>query len=214
MKNKENENKLGYHRLSNTQNPDWSEFWGAQFSPLKIFFWKLYEAYRLRTYIRLLKKIDLERKTIIELGGGSGYLLGLISLRKKAIPQVIDNSKEAYEFYKKSGAKLGIKYLKKDMFRHAGKYDVVMSDGLIEHFHKKERVLSIHKKLMKKKGICIIFVPKNSWFVRNICDIFALKIGYEERLFLDELKGEAEKAGLKVIDSISDMHMTGILCRK
>lgn len=193
--------------------PNWSKFWAVSSSPMIMFFWKAYEKYRISTYMRLLKKIDLQGKTIIELGGGSGYLLGLISLRKKAIPQVIDNSKEAYEFYKKSGAKLGVKYLRKDMFKHTGKYDAVMSDGLIEHFQKKERLklISLHKKLMKKNGLCIIFVPKKSWYVKK--NSFLLD-GYEKQFSPDELKGEAEKAGLKVIDSISDMHMTGILCRK
>ncbi len=192
--------------------PDWSEFWKMN-SPLKMFFWKFYEKYRLNAYVRLLKKTDLEKKSIIELGGGSGYLLGMISLIKKAIPEVIDNSKEAYDIYRKSGARLGVKYIKKDMFKHRKKYDVVMSDGLIEHFHKKERAktIALHKKLMKRDGFCIIFVPKNAWLVRNV---FALKKGYEKKFFPDELKGEAEKSGLKVIDSISDIHMTGILCRK
>ncbi len=194
------------------ETTDWKEFWAAC-SPLKMSFWKLYERYRCMSYIRILEKIDLNDKTMIELGGGSGYLLGLISLRKNASPLVIDNSNEAYEFYKKSGAKLGVKYIKKDMFKHSKKYDVVMSDGLIEHFHKKERakVIALHKKLMKKSGFCIIFVPNNSWLVRNT---FVFKDGYEKKFSTDELKGEAEKTGLKVIDSISDMHMTGVLCTK
>lgn len=189
---------------------DWKEFWAA-YSPMKMVFWKIYERYRSSAYTRILEKIDLKGKTITELGGGSGYLLGLISIRKNANPRVIDNSKEAYEFYKKSGAKLGVKFLLGDMFRHVGKYDVVMSDGLVEHFHKKERAktIALHKKLMKRSGFCIIFVPKNTWLVRNV---FALKNGYEKKFFPDELKGEAEKAGLKVVDSISDMHMTGVLC--
>ncbi len=195
------------------KTPNWSKFWAVSTSPIIMFLWKVYEKYRVVTYMRLLKAVELEGKTIIELGGGSGYLLGLISLRKKTIPQVIDNSKEAYEFYKKSGAKLGVKYLRNDMFKHAGKYDVVMSDGLIEHFQKKERLklISLHKKLMKKNGLCIIFAPKKSWYVKK--NSFLLD-GYERQFSPDELKGEAEKAGLKVIDSISDMHMTGILCRK
>lgn len=199
-------------KASMENNIDWSEFWKKS-SPLKMFFWKLYEKYRMNAYLRLLEKTNLEKKSIIELGGGSGYLLGMISKRKNAAPEVIDSSKEAYEIYKKSGAKLGVKYIKKDMFKHRKKYDVVMSDGLIEHFHRKERskVLALHRKLMKKSGFCIIFVPKNTWLVRNI---FALKNGYEKKFFPDEMKKEAENAFLKIISSTSDMHMTGILCRK
>lgn len=194
------------------EKTDWREFWTTQ-SSLRTLFWKFYERYRIGAYKVLLKNIGLEGKTIIELGGGSGYLLGMLSFWKGAKAKVIDSSAEAYEFYRKTGAKFGVAYSKKDIFKERKKYDVVMSDGLIEHFHKKERAktIALHKKLMKRNGLCIIFVPKNTWLVRNV---FALKNGYEKKFFPDELKGEAEKAGLKVIDSISDMHMTGILCRK
>lgn len=191
---------------------DWGGFWSRR-SPLEMFVWRIYEKYRCGSYMQILKKVDLTGKSIIELGGGSGQLLGLLSKKKGAIALVVDNNEEAYEFYKNSGAKLGVKYLKVDMFKHSGKYDVVMSDGLIEHFKKNERqkVLSIHKRLMKKNGFAMIFVPKNSWHVRNL---LAFKNGYEKKFSADELKDEVEKAGLKVINSISDMHMTGVLCKK
>ncbi len=194
------------------KEPDWSEFWSLH-SPLKLLFWKIYEKYRVSAYNRLLEKTSMKGKTIAELGGGSGYLLGMVSKRKKAKAFVIDNNKKAFKFFKKTGMKLGVKFILSDMFAQRKKYDAVMSDGLIEHFHSKERskVIALHRKLMKKGGVCIIFVPKNTWLVRNA---FALKGGYEKKFFSDELKGEAEKAGLKVINSVSDIHMTGILCRK
>lgn len=194
------------------EKTDWKEFWTMQ-SALRTLFWKFYERYRIRAYRVLLRNIMLEEKTIVELGGGSGYLLGMLSLWKGAKAKVIDSSREAYSFYKKTGAKFGVAYSKKDIFKERKKYDLVMSDGLIEHFHGKERakVMALHKRLMEKNGFSIIFVPKDGWLVRNV---FALKNGYEKKFSPGELEGEAERAGLKVISSISDMHMTGILCAK
>ncbi|MBU3897192.1 MAG: methyltransferase domain-containing protein [Nanoarchaeota archaeon] len=189
---------------------DWNNFWFVN-SSLKMFVWKFYERYRSKAYIKLLKNINLDNKTMVELGGGSGYLLGLISLQKNTKAFVVDNSEEAYQTYKKSGIKFGVKYVKEDLFNYKKKYDIVMSDGVIEHFQKikRQKAISVHKKLMKDNGLCVIFVPKDSWFVKTF---LSMKGGYEKKFTSDELKKEVEKSGLRTIGTISDIHMTGILC--
>ena len=131
--------------------------------------------------------------------------------KKKTKPFVVDNNREAYVFCKKIHS--DIKYFCQDMFRHRGKYDLVFSDGLVEHFYpgkERVRVIKLHKKLVKKNGYCMIFVPTNTWLVRNF---MSMKDEYEHKFTLEELKREARSAGLKVLGGTSDLHMVGILCR-
>ena len=193
------------------KKPDWGKFWLR--SPLtrsKTYF-KLYTRFRLRAYLRLLKNLDLSGKTTLELGGGSGYLSKLLSKKKGTKPLVVDNNREAYEFCRKINSE--IEYFCQDMFKHRGKYDLVFSDGLVEHFYpgkEREGVIALHKKLLKKGGQCIIFVPKKSWLVRKF---MSMKNEYEEKFTLEQLKKEAKSAGLRILAGTSDLHMVGILCK-
>jgi len=193
------------------RKPDWGNFWLR--SPLtrsKSYF-KLYTRFRLRGYLRLLKKLNLDGRTTLELGGGSGYLSKLLSRKRGTKPFVVDNNREAFDFCRKIHS--DIEYFCEDMFRHRGKYDLVFSDGLVEHFYpgkEREGVIRLHKKLLKKGGYCMIFVPKNSWLVHRF---MSMKNEYEHKFTLEELKREARLAGLKVIGGTSDLHMVGILCK-
>ncbi len=192
------------------KKPDWGNFWQKSLLTRSRTYFKLYTRYRLRAYMRLLKGLDLDGKTTLELGGGSGYLSRLISRKRRTKPSVVDNNREAYEFCKRIHA--GIEYFFQDMFKHQGKYDMVFSDGLVEHFYPNERknVMALHKKLLRKGGRCLIFVPKDSWLVHKF---MSMKNEYEHKFTLRELKKEAESAGLKVLAGTSDLHMVGILCK-
>ena len=192
------------------RKPDWNNFWLKNPIIFSKAFFKLYTMLRIKAYLRLLRAIDLDGKTTLELGGGSGYLSKLLSEKRHTKPSVIDNNKNAYDFSKRIG-NFEVNYFLQDMFSHKGKYDVVFSDGLIEHFYPKERkkVFTLHKKLLKKDGYCVIFVPKKSLLIESL----GMKNEYEEKFTLERLKKEAESVGLKVLASTSDFHMIGILCK-
>jgi 2-polyprenyl-3-methyl-5-hydroxy-6-metoxy-1,4-benzoquinol methylase len=190
-------------------DPDWDEIWKDDCSrPLVIF--KLYARLRKRSYRRLLSGIDLENKNIIELGGGSGHLTSLVGRDLQAAVTLIDNSRQAIEFSKKFKIS-GVNYLFGDMFEHRGSYDLVLSDGLIEHFRGAElsKVIRLHSELVKDEGHIAVFVPRNSFFVRRF---LSLKGAYEKKYGLEEFIRALKENGLEVKRTVVDFHMLGALC--
>ncbi len=193
------------------RKPDWGNFWQKSALTRSKTYFKLYTRYRLRAYMRLLRNLKLKGKTSLELGGGSGYLSRLLSRKKGTKPAVVDNNREAYDFCRKVNS--GIRYFFQDMFKHKGRYDFVFRDGLVEHFYPgkdRKNVIRLHKKLLKKGGHCLIFVPKSSWTVRRF---MSMKNEYEEKFTMGQLKREAESAGLEVLAGTTDLHMVGIMCK-
>ena len=159
-------------------DPDWDEIWKEDSTrPLLIF--RLYARLRKKSYRRLLSGIDLKNKDIIELGGGSGQLASLVGRECRARVTLIDNSRQAIEFSRKLKV-VGVNYLFGDMFEHLGSYDLVLSDGLIEHFRGREleRVIRLHSKLVRSAGHIAVFVPRDSFFVRRF---LSLKGAYEKK---------------------------------
>lgn len=190
-------------------DPDWEKIWEEDSSrPLIIF--KLYARLRMRSYRRLLSGMPLQNKEIIELGGGGGQLASLVGREYHAKVTLIDNSRQAIEFSKKLKVS-GVNYLFGDMFEHRGSYDLVLSDGLIEHFRGEElaKVIRLHAKLVRAEGRIAIFVPRDSFFVRRL---LSLKGVYERKYGFEEFTRVLKENGLEVRSTTSDFHMHGALC--
>lgn len=161
----------------------------------------------------VMENTNLENKSMLELGGGTGFLSRAIALRKRAKATIVDNNEEAHNLYQKHFSTPGVNYVVSDMFTHRQKYDFVFSDGLVEHFYPAERknVILLHAKLMNDRGVGIIFVPKNSFFVKRF---LSMKNEYEKKYSVKELEKELVLAGLRVIKSASDFHMVGVMFKK
>lgn len=190
-------------------DPDWDKIWKDDSSrPLLIF--KLYARLRKRSYRRLLSELDLNNRSMIELGGGSGQLASLMGREFQAAVTLIDNSRQAIEFSRKFKIS-GVNYLFGDMFELQGSYDLVLSDGLIEHFRGGElaKVIRLHTELVKEGGHIVIFVPRNSFFVRRF---LSLKGAYEKKYGREEFLQVLKDNGLHVIKTVRDFHMFGALC--
>lgn len=189
--------------------PDWDRIWEDDASrPLLIF--KLYARLRKRSYRRLLSGLDLKNRSIIELGGGSGQLASLVGRQCQAAVTLIDNSRRAIEFSRKFKIS-GLNYLFGDMFELKGNYDLVLSDGLVEHFRgdKLAKVIRLHIELVKKGGHIVIFVPRDSFFVRRF---LSLKGAYEKKYGREEFLQVLKDNGLHVRKTVRDFHMFGGLC--
>jgi predicted nicotinamide N-methyase len=192
--------------------PDWTVFWNKKISFRSFLFYRIYEKFRARSYFRLLKNIDLKGKSVLELGGGSGYICRLICEKYGCEGTLIDNNRRAYGIFKKVVGKKRMRYILTDMFGYRGEHDLVFSDGLIEHFHKEKRreIILLHKKFAKKGGLVMFFAPKKSWLVERF---ISMKEGYEEKMSMEQLKMETSVPGLKMVSSTEDLHMVGILYR-
>jgi len=192
--------------------PDWTSFWNEKNPFRSFFFYRIYERFRARSYFRLLKNLDLKGRSVLELGGGSGYICKLICEKYGCEGTLIDSNRKAYGIFKKISGNNRMNYILKDMFDYRGEHDLVFSDGLIEHFHpeKRRRIILLHKKFAKKGGFVMFFAPKKSWLVERLISI---KEGYEEKMTMEQLKRETSLPGSELVSSTEDFHMVGVLYR-
>lgn len=188
------------------ESSEWTAFWKRM--PLRsTAALRVYEKARLHSYKELLKNIPF--KDFADLGGGSGYAAKKVAEHFNAYGVIVDNNEEAFKVYKQMGKCRKTLYMKEDLFEYEGEHDLVISDGLIEHFDKetRKRLLEQHKKLSKK--YVLIFVPKNAWHVKTF---LKYKHGFEKKYTKEEFLRELRNAGLAIMKYREDFHMHGALC--
>lgn len=126
---------------------------------------------------------------------------------------LLDNNQEAFRLYRTlSGHGT---YVCADAFAYQPEapFDSVFSDGIIEHFHAPERaaLLRVHRELVSCEGAVVIFVPKDTWFIRNV---FKMRGGLELKYTFPRLEAELRAAGLTPVARAEDWHVIGVTCRK
>jgi 2-polyprenyl-3-methyl-5-hydroxy-6-metoxy-1,4-benzoquinol methylase len=175
-------------------------------------FMKIYTRTRIKSFYNLFSKIDPINRTCLEIGAGTGYISKLLAKKYHMDITLVDNDREAYKMFQKVSREG--KYIISDAFsfKPEENFDIVFSDGLIEHFYRKERMemILVHKNLAKPNGFVIIFVPKKSWFVENL---FTMNGVLELKYDYSQLETELKEAGLRPIAWAEDWHMIGMLSR-
>jgi trans-aconitate methyltransferase len=173
---------------------------------LRHFHWK--------AYLSLLEKIHYDRKVdILELGSGTGFnTLGLCKYFDVRKITVVDSNPVALKTSRRLFGSLDIEkeFIEADVTKYHtdGKYDLVHSHGLIEHFSVSEmnRLIERHVDFAAPEGYIIIFVPTpegNYKRFRRVCEFFHLWPFPDERPVLrQELLGEIRKYNIVVIDTI------------
>lgn len=175
-------------------------------------------------YKKLLKHVKKPKK-VLELGCGTGLISLKIAKKYNAKITLVDYSKSALEIAKKAFNKAGIKakFIKSDFFKLKikDKFDLIHSQGVIEHFKNKEqkKLIRIHKKYLSKNGNVIILAPRPSLIYRiwrkTIEKIKGKWIfGYEKPLKLNEGIKLIESQGLKVKKHVNTIMEHGYLCTK
>jgi cyclopropane fatty-acyl-phospholipid synthase-like methyltransferase len=166
-----------------------------------------------KIYKRFLDNLKIENPSILELGCGSGEITARILKRYGGSATLIDNSKEAIKVaksnFKKHGLDARIVYTDLFSLKIKEKFDIVHSEGLIEHFTGKKRneIVKIHRRYVKNDGVVIISVPRPSWYYKFWRFYLEKRkkwyYGFENPLDKKELKSILEKNGLKVLKSIN-----------
>ncbi|MDI6640422.1 MAG: class I SAM-dependent methyltransferase, partial [Methanocellales archaeon] len=113
------------------------------------------------------------------------------------------------------------RFLLEDIFRlnEKEKYDLVFSDGLIEHFSGKRRrdAFKKHVDAAKKGGYIMIFVPKSNalyWIVRTFLKKIGAWMFTEEPFTEKELTTLCDEHDLKVIKMQTWLTDLGVLAIK
>lgn len=203
---------------------DWTKYWDRYGD----FFWGFGVWRKKAAYKSLLKNVNLNNPKILELGAGSGVnSLTVAEILKAKKITLVDFNERALEISKKlvedSNLDLQAKFIKKDVLdlKLNEKFDIVHSDGLVEHFYGKDRVAVFKKHIdfCKKGGLIIIIVPYKS--VQYSSLIFAYKvlgrwIFDEEPLSRPELYGLCKKFNLEILREYTSpfLHKIGILAKK
>lgn len=170
---------------------------------------KMHHKIVFNAYKKLLDPLNLKNPEIIELGCGPAGLSARLVKRYGGSATLVDKSRNAlklaFSIFKKDDLKC--KILKKDLlkFNLRKRFDLVHSDGLIEHFigEQQVKIIKIHRKYVNKNGYILICVPRPTWYYKLWKKYLQTRgkwfFGFEKALNKDDLKSILEKSGLEVI---------------
>jgi len=122
------------------------------------------EPYVWKFYEKLLPSYNFKGKKILEFGCGTGINTTIMALRGAKVT-FVDSSQEALNLVMKNLERLELdaELVKMDVFdfRENNKFDLVHSEGLVEHFlpPKRQEIIDIHTRAAKKGGKVVIIVP-------------------------------------------------------
>jgi SAM-dependent methyltransferase len=207
-------NGIAYNPTARTTEFDWDLFW--QFTSRHEKFNRLLYSYHFRHYRRLLENALPHSPSILELGAGTGALARRIIARWGGRATLIDSNEHAFRLFQR-GSQAGepIEYVRADVLslKFSAVFDLVYSDGLIEHFPDKTRIMNAHLGAVKESGLIMFFVPNNSVVFKTVTR-FGPDMGYEERYRLKALVELCEHFGLEVLRQTQYFFEVGVLCRK
>jgi len=159
----------------------------------------------------ILKDITTKQKiaTSLELGGFPGHYSIFLTRWCKVKASLLDYVIHP-EIFKKLIAKNKIaegeiKNIETDLFNYAPteKYDLVFSNGLIEHFENTKEIIKIHVDFVEKDGVLFISLPNfkgfNGWLQKTF-DPENYKIHNIDSMDIELLRTIAEDLKLKNIE--------------
>ena len=180
-----------------------------------------------RAYAALLRGIHFDEPIkIIELGCGTGYhTLQMTKLFPVNKVTLVDFNANVIEDTKKrlSCLKCEKEFLLRDLFTLDldEKYDIVHSQGLLEHYTPEEqrKLISLHRDLLTTNGIAIILVPTPSIpyrFWRGMLEKLHLWIYPDETAISEEeFTKQLESSGLQILKmQMCHLIELGAVCRR
>lgn len=157
--------------------------------------------------ISLMEKYIENIDSVIEIGAGSAaFSIALYNKHNNLNLSAIDISSVATKFGKKiaKDLKIPLKYTTCDLFEFSGKYDLVLSLGVIEHFTKKDmdRFIDKCKEISNKYILIAIPNQKSQIFKNYVAWSNKNSKKYEEKhnkFDTDDLKRLLKKHKLKIL---------------
>jgi cyclopropane fatty-acyl-phospholipid synthase-like methyltransferase len=152
---------------SGVKKENWEQFWSARGTHR--FTQKSWSKVRM---MEVLDDVVREGMEVLDAGCGSGFFSAYF-LEKGCRVWALDHSETSLEIARKSTQGRCQAYLKEDLFRDdwevsfRGKFDLIFSDGLFEHFTPEDqrRLIDRFRMLKKEDGLIATFVPNRySWW--------------------------------------------------
>ncbi len=203
-----------------SDSPSWDLHW-KEINKF-LFFYERIQENQFKMYKKLIGNKISSNSKILELGGGSGILSSRLVNEYDCDSVIIDNSFKAKQIFEKKQPNKKINYKLMNAFElnEKNKYDLVFSDGLIEHFtgKKQEKLIEMHKSAVKDSGSIILVVPRKSkryFILSNLMKFFGLwNFGFEKPFSLIELRGLCTKNGLMVHKDFKGIWEIAVICSK
>ncbi|MBW2981058.1 class I SAM-dependent methyltransferase [Candidatus Woesearchaeota archaeon] len=187
---------------------NWSEY---QSDPNSFLSKHLFLNLVIKAYLNLLENVNLDKPiNILEFGAGTGYTNKCLSknLDVKKIT-LVDFNKKMLNLSKQTLSDIPSEkeFVEGDFFKVAlsEQYDIVHSQGVIEHFEpeKRRELLARHFNSTKPGGYCIVYSPtptKSYKFFRKAAEILKLwNFPDEVPLDKDTIIKEMESLGFKTL---------------
>ncbi len=193
---------------SESQEKQWNDFWKRN-TLNKIL--DVSRAYESNYYVGEILKPYFNKDSFCELGCGTGIILKSLTKRYKQLIAV-DYAEESLNIAKTVLDEAKIKNYKlvkqdiRDVKNIKPLYDVVFSNGLVEHFVEPSVAIESHLAYAKSGGTVVILVPyrfgfKNLWFKLTDNKLLKKYWPWTEQRFFDEqsLEKEVNKIDQKLI---------------
>lgn len=200
----ENVPALGDHLT----NPD---FWDAayknrQLLPFDDVDWRNYVAIQV---VNKIKSLRLDKKNVCEAGGGDAALACYFAKKyTDSSFSIVDYSPLGCAMARERAdkEKVAIEIIQADLFAPSlllrGRFDIVYSLGLVEHFLDLSSVLSAKATLLKNDGLMFSLIPNfGSPIYTALCKRWSISV-YEDHVphTIDSFVSGHESAGLEVIE--------------
>lgn len=184
------------------------EFWHRNWKAIKLPAGYFYGSYARKIIADLIDRyVDANYGSFLEIGGCPGRWADYFYHKHNLVCDSMDYDDNNIKIIEENYRLLNIRgkailgdITNPDQIR--GKQcDIVLSDGLIEHFSNSSEVFKNHLKFLKKGGLLVVGTPniKESWFYN-----FFAKRDWESyngyrHVSKEELKKHAENNGLKIL---------------
>jgi ubiquinone/menaquinone biosynthesis C-methylase UbiE len=152
----------------------------------------------------------LKNAKVLETGAGSGTDSIALAKMTKCSAYCVDYSAQSIDFMKRNFAKNKIKgtYVKADIKKIPfpdNTFDVIFSNGVLEHFREPIPIVQEQMRVLKKGGVLVFAVPE-TWTLYTVKKHMLMRkgqwfAGWETQYTKRELRKMMRQAGLKVLDA-------------
>ncbi|MEW6528890.1 MAG: class I SAM-dependent methyltransferase [Candidatus Micrarchaeota archaeon] len=186
---------------------NWNAYYTLPFFDMAFYY--LNESHYEHFYHPLLEPLKIE--STLEFGGGTGHLSMKIKSMKKSRATIIEHNPLALKKHKKAYGN-ATNYILGDVFnvQIKKKYDLVFSDGLVEHFEGARQCALIKKHCDMASKFVIIAAPRPSFF----STLFSFVVCYEKGLNPWQIETEFTKNDYKVLKTIVSYRYFSLLAAK
>ena len=165
---------------------------------------KLIEKY-LKNYNEMIvnlfiHKVDNKSFSVLDFGAGIGTLAEIFYKKTSIKPECFEICKKSQKILTQKGFKLQNEFLNEE------KYDLIFSSNVLEHIECDFETVADLKKMLKKDGHLIIFVPAFNFLFTE----FDVKIGHFRRYNVEMLKKICDQNDLDV-ENISFFDSVGFI---